>query len=87
MQGLEITEPSHAGALAAGEDQMIEQAATQRLGDGREALRRTEVRIARPRVAARMIVREENGRAPLVRGIDDDLTEREIDAASVAKVA
>ena len=55
-RALEKAQPPQAGALAAGEHQMIEHRAVERFGGGREAAGRAAVGFARPRIAARMIV-------------------------------
>jgi len=61
---LEKTHPAEAGALGAGEHQMIEHRAIERFGRSREAARRATIGIARARIAARMIVGKDNPALP-----------------------
>jgi len=66
---------------------MVENAATQRFGGGDEAARGAKIGIARTRVPARMVVREQDTGARMVSGIGNDRPQRKVDAACVAIVA
>ena len=66
---------------------MIQQPAAEGVGGNREPARRPEVGCARTRIPTRVVVRDEDRRRPMVRGVDDDLAEREVDSAGVAAVA
>lgn len=86
MQALEVPEPPQACAFGAGKDQMIEHPAVEGAGSCRKPPGRTEVRLARARIAARMVVGEQDGGASVPCRIDDDLPERESEVACAAEV-
>ena len=65
---------------------MIDERAAERFGRRRQAARRSEVGLARARIAARMVVREENSRAAVLDRLDDDAAQRQRDAVLVALV-
>ncbi len=66
---------------------MIEQLAAERLYDAGEAPGRPQIRLARSRNPARMVVREKDGGAVVPSGVHDNLAKREIETAHIAKVA
>jgi hypothetical protein len=51
---------------------MVQDRAIERVGGGGEPFCCMEIRIARPRVAARVIVSQDDSRAAMDRGIDDN---------------
>ena len=59
-QALEQAHPPHAGAVAAGEDQMVEDGDVQRLGRAGQLARGPAVGLARPGIAAWMVVGEDH---------------------------
>ena len=65
---------------------MVQHGAVERLGSVSQATRRTEVAVARARIAARMIVREDDPRAAVRGSVDDDLPNRKFAAALVTLV-
>lgn len=65
---------------------MVEQAAVERLGGDREPSGSAKIRAARARIAARVVVREEDGGAPVLRRVDDDLAKWKSDPARIAQV-
>jgi hypothetical protein len=84
---LEEADPPEAGAFAAGEHQMIEQCAIERLGRRRQPPRRPAIGIARGRIAGRMIVREDDPGAAMLGGVGDNVAQRETGSGLVAFVA
>lgn len=73
--------------MPAREHQMVEHRAVERFGRSREPAGRAAIGVARPRVAARMIVGEQDPGAPVLRGVGDDFAEREGGAGFVPSVA
>ena len=73
-----------AGAILATEHQMVDDRAVERLGGASEAAGGPAVAVAGGRIAARMIVGEDDPGAAVERGVGDDPAEREIGAALVA---
>ena len=65
---------------------MIEDPAIDGLGGGGQAPRGALVALARRRIAARMIVGEQDSRASVYRRVDDDRAERKVGAAFVSIV-
>ena len=65
---------------------MIEDRAVERLGCGYQPPRRPQVAVAGPWIAARMIVREDDSRATVPRGVEDDLADWESRAGFIALV-
>jgi hypothetical protein len=66
---------------------MIEQPAVESVDGGREAACRSKVGLARPRIAARMVVREKDGRTSVPGRVDDDIAQRKVDSARIAGVS
>lgn len=66
---------------------MIEHRAIERLGGRGEAPRSSAVTVARPRIATRMIVSQDDAGAAMRGRVEDDLADRESRAALVALVA
>lgn len=85
--GLQQSELAEACAVVAAEHQMVDDRAIERFGGAGEAPSGSAVTVARSGIAAGMIVREDNARGAVVRGIGDDRAEREIGAGFVAGVA
>lgn len=75
------------GAVRAGEHQMIDHDAIERLGGRSQAARRATVGLARSRITARMIMGEKDSGAAVLRRIEDDLPQREGGSALVPVVA
>ena len=73
-----------AGAVASAEDQMIDDCAVESLGGAGEAAGRALVAVAWSRVAARVIVGEDDPGAAMKGGVGDDRAKREVGPAFVA---
>ena len=73
--------------MLAREYEMIEYCAVERFRRGRQPSRDPAVTVARPCIAARMIVREHDARAAQLRGVEDDLAQRDVGPALVAAMA
>ena len=84
LSELEQADLAKAGALGAREHQMIEHRAVQSLHRGRKAARAAAVGIARPRIAAWVIVREDDPGAAMLCGVGDDASQRKVRPAFVA---
>jgi hypothetical protein len=65
---------------------MIENPAIERFCSRREPPRRPQVRFARARVAARVVVSEQDAGASVPCRVDDDGAQREVDAADMTVV-
>ena len=75
-----------AGAVAAGEDEMVEDRAVERFGGAGQAAGGTAVGGARPRIAARVIVGKDDPGAFVPGGVGDDRPQREVGAVDPAVV-
>jgi len=65
---------------------MVDYLAVERFGRARQSAGRAQIGIARPSIAARVIMREHDTRGTVVRRIQNDLPKREVHAAGVATV-
>ena len=65
---------------------MVKHRTIERLGRSRQPACRPQVGFARTRVAARVVVGEQNPGASVPGGIEDDVAQREIHAACIALV-
>ena len=65
---------------------MVEDRAIERVGRGGEAAGDLAIAVARPRVAARVVMGEDDPGAAVLSGVGDDFAEREIGAVRIAFV-
>lgn len=85
-EGLEVAQAPQAGAFLAGEDEMVEQPAVESLCGACEAACRAQVGRAGTGISTRVIVGDQERRAAVHRGVDDDVSKREVEPANVALV-
>ena len=81
-QGLKQAEAPHARAIAPGENQMIQDGKVKRFRRARQLARRLAVGIARPGVAAGVVVGQHHAGASQPGGVDDDIPDRHGDRAA-----
>ena len=86
LQGLEQPHPPHAAAFAPGEDQMIEDGEVDRLGGPGQSARGAIVGLARPGIAARVVVGEDQAGAAEPERVGDDVAHRQPDRGRLALI-
>ena len=69
---LEQSQLTEARALGAGEHEMVEDSAVERFRGARQTTSSAAIRIARSRIAARVVVSQDESRAGVLGGIGND---------------
>lgn len=77
---------AQAGALGTGEDQMVEHGTVERFGRNSETPGAAAVGIARTRIAAGVVVREDDAGAAMLGRVGDDGAQRKCRAGLIAQV-
>jgi len=86
VQILDIAEGAQAGALAARENEVIDERAAERVGRNCETTGCADVGIARRGIAARVVMGEHDRNAAVKCGIGDDLPDRDCDSVRVPRM-